>query len=54
MEDVVKIFGSNIPCVLAFELTTEKKKILSWKRREYLKSRREREFERGVRANSSK
>ena len=26
MEDVVKILGSNIPCVLAFELTTEKEK----------------------------
>ena len=26
MEDVVKIFGSNIHCVLAFELTKEKEK----------------------------
>ena len=26
MEDIVKILGSNIPCVLAFELTKEKEK----------------------------
>ena len=24
MEDIVKIMGANIPCVLAFELTKEK------------------------------
>ncbi len=26
MEDIVKILGANIPCVLAFELTKEKEK----------------------------
>ncbi len=26
MEDIVKILGANIPCVLAYELTKEKEK----------------------------
>ena len=26
MEDIVKILGANIPCVLAFELTKEREK----------------------------
>jgi 16S rRNA (cytidine1402-2'-O)-methyltransferase len=45
MEDVVKILGANIPCVLAFELTKEKEKfyrgnagnILSYVEKENLK-----------------
>lgn len=26
MEDIVKLIGANVPCVLAFELTKEKEK----------------------------